>query len=127
MLQLAIKGEKVKNYIVNNKRVSLILFFYTQAESGSIKKVSNDGNKKFNHKLFTKLSLNKVHIWIVLVGFFSQYEGLHVLSGDLALKKILVTDHSSMGSLHCESPNVGATSRFAKTLSNVGNGCIVSP
>ena len=62
MLQLAIKGEKVKNYIVNNKRVSLILFFYTQAESGSIKKVSNDGNKKLNHKLFTKLSLNKVHI-----------------------------------------------------------------
>ena len=62
MLQLAIKGEKVKNYIVNNRRVSLILFFYTQAESGSIKKVSNDGNKKLNHKLFTKLSLNKVHI-----------------------------------------------------------------
>jgi hypothetical protein len=104
------------------------LFFYTQAESGSIKKVSNDGNKKLNYKLFTKLSLNKVHICIVLVGFFfSQYERLHVLSGDLALKKILVTDHSSMGSLHCESPNVGATSRFAKTLSNVGNSCIVSP
>jgi hypothetical protein len=73
MLQLREKRLKI-TFWTTEEFLSYCFFLHT-AESGSIKKVSNDGNKKLNHKLFTKLSLNKVHIWIVLVGFSPSMKG----------------------------------------------------
>jgi hypothetical protein len=67
------------------------------------------------------------HICIVLVLFFPQSERLHGVADSSALKKILNTDHSSMGSLHHEPLNVGVTNGFAKKTSCIGNSYQHSP
>ena len=70
--------------------------------------------------------LDIVNNWI-LVFPFSQSEHPNAAAGELALRTILDTDHSSRGSLHCESPSVGATSGFGKKASYIKNNFQDSP
>ncbi len=56
-----------------------------------------------------------------LILTFPLSKGSNAAAGKSVWKKILDTVHNIMGSLHHESPNVGATNGFAKTSSCIGN------
>jgi hypothetical protein len=56
-----------------------------------------------------------------LVLTFPWTKGSNAAAGNSVWKKILNIVHNSMGSLHHESPNVGATNGFAKTSSRIRN------
>jgi hypothetical protein len=57
-----------------------------------------------------------------LVLTFPWSEGSNAAAGNSVWIKILNTVHTSIDSLHHESPNVGATNSFAKTSSCIRNG-----